>query len=113
MRTRGVEQISFQPVSSLCHLPDLAEIENTNIHKNLVPDPKPQENPGKCWPKRSQEESRKLFNQIFRPGLQKMSLGPSWKAGGLLTKRHKLFGTYFICARHRAKWFTGMISFNS
>lgn len=56
-----MEQISFQLVSSLCHLPDLAETEDTDMHTNLVPVTKPQENLGKCWPKRYQEESRKLL----------------------------------------------------
>lgn len=83
------------------------------MHTNLVPVTKPQENLGKCWPKRSQEESRKLFTQIFRPGLQELSLGPGWKAGGhLRTTKTKLFGTYFVCARHCAKWFTSILSFN-
>lgn len=99
-----MEQISFQLVSNLCHPPGLAEIEDTNMHRNLDPVTKSQENPGKCWPKRSQEERRKLFLQIFRPVLKEMSLGPGWKAGGRLrTTKTKLFSTYSVCARHCAK----------
>lgn len=67
-------QRSFQLASSLCHMPDLAEMGGYKHTFKLGPC---HQVPGKqwckCWAKIPQEEGRKLLTQILRPGLQKMS----------------------------------------